>query len=62
MTQIINPLGGTRETSYDSQGRVIAEINEAGQTVSRSSYDAQGRLIATQDAAGNATQYGYDPA
>ena len=61
VTQIINPLGGTRTSTYDAQGCVIAEINEAGQTVSRSTYNAQGQLVSTQDAAGNAAQYRYDP-
>lgn len=61
VTQTTNPLGGIRQTAYDESGRVIADINEAGQTVARSTYDAQGQLLSTQDAAGNTTRYSYDP-
>jgi RHS repeat-associated protein len=61
VTETVRPDGTTVQTSYDPDGKLIAEVNGLGVTTTTQSYDALERLASSADALGRTTAYAYDP-
>ncbi len=61
LTQI-NAAGSVYQTEYDSEGRVVAEIDANQNPATRYEYDVLDRLTKIQDAIGNFTNYTYNVA
>ncbi len=59
-TTIMNPAGGVLVHLHDANYRLIADVNERGDTTSYA-YDANHNRILVRDALGHTTRYEYDP-
>lgn len=57
----VDTANAIRSMTYDVYGRLVAETDGRGNTVTRA-YDALGRLASVEDEAGAVTAYGYDAA
>ena len=57
----VDTANAIRSMTYDVYGRLVAETDGRGNTVTRA-YDALGRLASVEDEAGAVTAYGYDEA